>query len=295
MSIEEKKRLIEPDHEKLSIRKQCGLLKLSRSNLYYEPVKVSEETLQIMNHIDEIFTEIPFYGSRKIMEALRRKGWNIGRERVSSLMRKMGLVAIYPKINLSKPHPKHKIYPYLLTDIDIVRPNQVWSADITYIRLRQGFLYLVAIIDWFSRYVLSWRLSNSLEVYFCIEALEEALKKGSPDIFNTDQGSQFTSNDWTEILSGNGIKISMDSRGRVFDNIFAERLWRSVKYEEVYIKGYQVTDDARNGLGNYFPFYNNRRYHQSLGYKTPYEVHYKISTKTSPFLEKNNKEKERYL
>ena len=218
--------------------------------------------------------QIPFFGSRKIPEALRRESYTIGREKVQSLMRRMGLVAIYPKPNLSKKHPEHKTYPYLLTNIDIVRPNQVWSTDITYIRLKQGFLYLAAIIDWFSRYVLSWRLSNSLEVSFCIEALEEALKNGSPDIFNTDQGSQFTGNDWTGVLLSNGIKISMDGRGRAFDNIFTERLWRSVKYEEVYIKGYQVYDDAGDGLGNYFPFYNNRRYHQSLGYKTPYEVHY---------------------
>ena len=269
--------MIEPDHEKLSIRRQCELLKLHRSNLYYEPVEVSEETLQIMNHIDEVWTEIPFYGSRKIMEALRRKGWDIGIEKVRSLMRKMGIKAIYPRAkSLSKRHPNHKIYPYLLNHMDITHPNQVWSADITYIRLRQGFLYLVAIIDWFSRYVLSWRLSNSLEIYFCIEALEEALEKGSPDIFNTDQGSQFTSDGWTRVLSSNGIKISMDGRGRVFDNIFTERLWRSVKYEEVYIKGYQVYGDARDGLSSYFPFYNNRRYHQSLEYKTPYEVHYGV-------------------
>lgn len=229
-----------------------------------------------MKYIDKIFTEYPFYGSRRIRKALRRQGWLVGRERVQSLMRKMGLRAIYPKANLSKKHPNHKIYPYLLADVDITRPNQVWSADITYIRLRQGFLYLVAIIDWFSRYVLSWRLSNSLEAYFCIEALEEALGKGCPDIFNTDQGSQFTSDDFTGILLSKGIAISMDGRGRVFDNIFTERLWRSVKYEEVYIKGYQVYGDARKGLGNYFPFYNNYRYHQSLGYKTPYEVHYGI-------------------
>ncbi|MEW6609898.1 MAG: IS3 family transposase [bacterium] len=271
---EDKKRLIEPEDEQLSIRRQCELLGLHRSNLYYEPVKVSEETLKIMNRIDEIFTEAPFYGSRKIKEALRREGYHIGRERVCTLMKKMGLYAIYPKSNLSKPHSQHKIYPYLLKGMDITHPNQVWSADITYIRLRQGFLYLVAIIDWFSRYVLSWRLSNCLDVYFCVEALEEALKKGSPDIFNTDQGSQFTSNDFTGILLNNGIKVSMDGRGRVFDNIFTERLWRSVKYEEVYIKGYQGYDDARDGLGGYFPFYNNSRYHQSLGYKTPYEVHY---------------------
>jgi putative transposase len=265
--------LIEPCHKELSIRRQCELLKLTRSNLYYEPVKVSEETLRIMNRIDEIFTEIPFYGSRKIGEALRREGYIIGRERIQSLMRQMGLRAIYPKVKLSKKHPDHRIYPYLLGNLDISRPNQVWCADITYIRLKQGFLYLVAIMDWFSRYVLSWRLSNSLDVSFCTEALEDALGKGRPDIFNTDQGSQFTSDDFTGILLSNEIAISMDGRGRVFDNIFVERLWRSVKYEEVYIKGYQVYRDAKEGLGAYFPFYNNSRYHQSLDYKTPYEVY----------------------
>ena len=265
--------MIEPCHKELSIRRQCELLKLTRSNLYYEPVKVSEETLRIMNRIDEIFTEIPFYGSRKIGEALRREGYIIGRERIQSLMRQMGLRAIYPKVKLSKKHPDHRIYPYLLGNLDISRPNQVWCADITYIRLKQGFLYLVAIMDWFSRYVLSWRLSNSLDVSFCTEALEDALGKGRPDIFNTDQGSQFTSDDFTGILLSNEIAISMDGRGRVFDNIFVERLWRSVKYEEVYIKGYQVYGDAKEGLGAYFPFYNNSRYHQSLDYKTPYEVY----------------------
>ena len=266
--------MIEPCHKELSIRRQCELLKLTRSNLYYEPVKVSEETLRIMNRIDEIFTEIPFYGSRKIGEALRREGYIIGRERIQSLMRQMGLQAIYPKVKLSKKHPDHRIYPYLLGNLDISRPNQVWCADITYIRLKQGFLYLVAIMDWFSRYVLSWRLSNSLDVSFCTEALEDALGKGRPDIFNTDQGSQFTSDDFTGILLSNEIAISMDGRGRVFDNIFVERLWRSVKYEEVYIKGYQIYRDAKEGLGAYFPLYNNHRYHQSLAYRTPYEVHY---------------------
>ena len=274
MSVDEKRRLIEPDHEVLSIRRQCELLRLYRANVYYKPGEVSDETLLIMNCIDEVFTESPFYGSRKIQEALRRCGWAVGRQRVQVLMRQMGLRAIYPKGTLSKRHPEHTTYPYLLKELAIVRPNQVWAADITYIRLRQGFLYLVAILDWFSRYVLSWRLSNSLEAYFCIEALEEALGQGRPDIFNTDQGSQFTSKDFTGILLNKGIRISMDSRGRVFDNIFTERLWRSVKYEEVYIKGYQIYRDAREGLGNYFLFYNNRRYHQSLGYKTPYEAHY---------------------
>jgi putative transposase len=275
LSVEEKKKLIvSAGQEELSIRKQCELLQLHRANLYYAPVKPSEETLRIMHRIDEIFTESPFFGSRKILEGLQREGFSIGRERVQSLMRKMGLIAIYPKPNLSKKHPEHKVYPYLLTNVKIVRPHQVWSTDITYIRLRPGFLYLVAIMDWFSRYVLSWRLSNSLDVSFCLEALEEALEQGCPDIFNTDQGSQFTSNEFTGILLSKGIRISMDGRGRAFDNIFTERLWRSVKYEEVYIKDYQAYRDARDGLSNYFTFYNNRRYHQSLGYKTPSEIHY---------------------
>jgi putative transposase len=274
LSVEDKKKLIGAEDEKLSIRKQCDLLQLHRANLYYEPVRVSKETLRIMHRIDEIFTESPFFGSRKILEGLRREGFCIGREKVQSLMRKMGLIAIYPKPNLSKRHPEHKKYPYLLANVKITRPHQVWSSDITYIRLRPGFLYLVAVMDWYSRYVLSWRLSNSLDVSFCLEALEEALEQGCPDIFNTDQGSQFTSNDFIGILLSKGIRISMDGRGRVFDNIFTERLWRSVKYEEVYIKDYQAYRDAREGLGNYFTFYNNRRYHQSLGYKTPSEIHY---------------------
>jgi len=227
-----------------------------------------------MHRIDEIFTECPFYGSRKIHEALRREGFKIGRVRVQVLMRKMGLRAIYPGVKLSKKHPEHKIYPYLLGGIRVESADQVWGADITYIRLGQGFLYLVAIIDWFSRYVLSWRLSNSLDVTFCTEALKDALERGCPEVFNSDQGSQFTSSDFTGILLRSGIEISMDGRGRVFDNIFTERLWRSVKYEEVYIKDYRVYKDAREGLKNYFLFYNNRRYHQSLGYKTPDEVYY---------------------
>jgi putative transposase len=227
-----------------------------------------------MRRIDEIFTECPFYGSRKIREGLRRKGIEIGRERVQAFMRQMGLRAIYPRVKTSRKHPGHKIYPYLLNDMKLTSPDQVWSTDITYIRLRQGFLYLVAIIGWYSRYVLSWRLSNSLDVSFCTEALQGALERGCPKIFNSDQGSQFTSNEFTGILLSNGIEISMDGRGRVFDNIVTERLWRSVKYEEVYIKNYQVYKDTREGLSSYFLFYNNRRYHQSLGYRTPVEVHY---------------------
>ena len=274
MSVKEKRALIDFSHNEISVRRQCDLLDLHRSNLYYKPAMVSPESLGTMNRIDEIFTESPFYGSRRIREALRREGWIIGRERVQSLMRKMGLRAIYPKPRLSKKDADHCKYPYLLRNVTIVRPAQVWSTDITYIRLQRGFLYLVAILDWFSRYVLSWRLSNSLDASFCIEALEEALEKGCPDIFNSDQGSQFTSDDFTGILRGKGVAISMDGRGRAFDNIFTERLWRTVKYEEVYIKGYQIPADAQAGLGEYFPFYNDRRYHQALAYKTPHEVHY---------------------
>jgi len=260
----------------LSIRRQCELIDLHRANLYYEPVMVSDQTLREMNRIDEIYTKYPFYGSRRIAVTLKGEGWSIGRERVQTLMRKMRITAIYPKPKLSKRDSEHIIYPYLLTNINIVRPNQVWSSDITYIRLRQGFLYLVAIIDWYSRYVLTWKLSNTLEIGFCIEALEEALEIGCPEIFNTDQGSQFTSKEFTALLKGKEIKISMDSKGRALDNIFIERLWRSVKYEEVYIKSYQAVKDAKEGLGNYFPFYNNERPHQSLEYRTPHEVHHNI-------------------
>ena len=276
MSIDEKRRLIEGDNKELSIRRRCELVGLPRSNWYYEPAAVSDETLRLMHLVDEIFTEYPFYGSRRIREALRREGFGVGRERVQGCMRQMGLRAIYPKGNMSKRHPGHKIYPYLLSDIEITYPDQVWASDITYLRLRQGFVYLVAIIDWYSRYVLSWRISNALDVSFCREALEEALEKGCPEIFNSDQGSQFTSNDFTGILLSKEIAISMDGRGRAFDNIFTERLWRSVKYEEVYLKDYQVCRDAHEGLEAYFSFYNNRRYHQSLEYKTPYEVHYGV-------------------
>lgn len=273
MRINQKKGLVDSGGESLSIRRQCELLGLNRSNLYYEPRPVPQEQLVLMRRIDEIFMEYPFYGSRRITVSLKNEGWLIGRERVRRLMGQMGMIAIYPKPNLSRKHPQHKIYPYLLSGVEIEGPIQVWSADITYIGIRRGFFYLVAIIDWFSRYVLSWRLSNSLEAAFCIEALEEALEKGRPVIFNTDQGSQFTSNDFTGFLLDKGIKVSMDGRGRVFDNIFVERLWRSVKYEEVYLKDYQTGWEAKEGLKNYFDFYNHKRPHQSLSYKTPHEVH----------------------
>jgi len=227
-----------------------------------------------MELIDRQYLKTPFYGSRRMVPYLANSGYHVNRKRVQRLMRLMDIQAIYPKRNLSQKKRDHKIYPYLLNDVKITIPNFVWSTDITYIPLRQGFLYLSAIIDWYSRYVLSWRLSNTLDAVFCIEALEEALEKGHPVIFNTDQGSQFTSKEFTQILLNKNIKISMDGRGRAFDNIFIERLWRTVKYEEIYLKGYETGRDAKEGLGNYFPFYNNERYHQSLEYKTPHEVHY---------------------
>lgn len=274
MPVEEKKVLIDANHTTLSIRRQCELLCLNRSTLYYEPVRVDERTLRLMNRIDEIFTAFPFYGSRRILVTLQEEGWDVGRDKVRSLMRKMGLEAIYPKTNLSKRNQEHKIYPYLLRGLEITGPGHVWSTDITYIRLLKGFVYLVAVIDWYSRYVLSWRISNSLDADFCIEALEEALTKGRPLIFNTDQGSQFTSNEFTGILLDNGIKISMDGKGRALDNVFVERLWRSVKYEKIYLNDYQTVREVKEGMKDYFLFYNTKRPHQSLDYKTPYQVHY---------------------
>ncbi len=231
-------------------------------------------SLSIMEYIDHQHIKIPFFGSRKMVVELRKSGYIVNRKRVQRLMKLMGISAIYPKRSLSQKSKSHKIYPYLLKGIKIDNPNFVWSIDITYIQLRGGFLYLTAILDWYSRYVLSWRLSNTLDVSFCLDALEEALEKGTPVIFNSDQGSQFTSKDFTQVLVDKGIKISMDGRGRVFDNIFVERLWRSVKYEDVYLKGYETCKEVIDGLGHYFPFYNNQRPHQALGYKVPYEIHY---------------------
>jgi putative transposase len=227
-----------------------------------------------MSMIDEQYLKTPFYGSRKMREHLRRLGYPVNRKRIQRLMQLMGIEGICPGLNLSKKAQDHKIYPYLLRNLTVERPNQVWATDITYIRLSRGFLYLVAILDWFSRYVIAWRLSNTLEGSFCLEVLEEALTKDCPDIFNSDQGCQFTRNDFTGILTSRGVKISMDGRKRALDNIFVERLWRTVKYEEVYLRGYQTGEDAFKGLGRYFPFYNNERCHQSLDYKTPAEVYF---------------------
>jgi len=242
--------------------------------LYYEPVGESPANLELMRRMDEQYTLMPYYGSRRMTAWLRRVGHDVNRKRVSRLMRLMGLEAIYPKPDLSKPSPGHKIYPYLLRGVQIVRRDQVWSTDITYIRMRGGFLYLVAIIDWHSRYVLAWELSNTLSMDFCLATLERALRRGCPEIFNTDQGSQFTSEAFTSLLLAAGARISMDGRGRALDNIFIERLWRSVKYEEVYPKDYESVAVALASLAAYFKLYNTERLHQSLGYRTPEEVYF---------------------
>jgi putative transposase len=265
--------MIEPGLESISINQQCGLLGLSRSSYYYKPASESPENLELMRLIDEEYTKHPFYGARRFTAWLKNLGHNVNRKRVTRLMQIMGLEAIYPKKNLSKPSDNHKIYPYLLKDILIDKPNCVWSIDITYIRMVNGFMYLVAIIDWYSRYVLAWRLSNTLDVNFCIETLEEALTIACPDFFNSDQGSQFTSNAFIAVLEKHPIAISMDGKGRAYDNIFVERLWRSVKYEEIYLKDYLDPQEVRDGLEAYFTFYNNERLHQSLNYKTPKSIY----------------------
>jgi len=265
--------MIEAEHPVLSVRRQCDLLGLARSGLYYEPQGESPENLALMRLLDEAYTAWPFYGVRKMTAQLAREGQAVNVKRVRRLMRLMGLETIYPRKRLSVPGEGHKRYPYLLRGVEIVRPDQVWSADITYIRLRRGFLYLAAILDWYSRYVLSWTLSSSLDAAFCVWALEEALARGRPEVFNTDQGVQFTSEGFTGILESRGIAISMDGRGRVFDNIFSERLWRTVKYEEVYLKDYADPREAREGLRAYFRFYDEQRPHQALKYRTPAEVY----------------------
>jgi putative transposase len=274
LSVERRREVVDRSHPSLSMVRQCRLLDISRSGLYYQPKGISEEELTLMKLIDRQYLATPFYGARKIAAWLKSQGHRVNRKRVRRLMQLMGLKAIYRRPRTSKPAPDHKIYPYLLGGMKITRPNQVWAADITYIPMARGFLYMVAIIDWYSRYVLSWRLFNTLDAGFCIEALEEALKKGSPDIFNTDQGGQFTSEAFTGLLDQHGIRISMDGKGSYNDNLFIERLWRTVKYEEVYLKAYQNGRDARISLGNYFRFYNAERPHQSHGYRTPAEVYY---------------------
>jgi putative transposase len=250
------------------------LLGLNRSSLYYEPVPISEKDIILMRLLDEQYTRTPFYGVRKMTTYVQELGFADGKDHIRTLLRKLGLWAIFPKPNLSKPHPENRVYPYLLRDLEVIRPNQVWCADITYIRLAWGFAYLVAVVDWYSRCVLAWRLSNTLEADFCVEALQEAVAKyGAPDVFNTDQGTQFTSQEFIGALTSHSISISMDGRGRCLDNIFVERLWRTVKYENVYLKGYQTIAEARAGLTEYFDFYNMKRYHQSLDNKTPWQVY----------------------
>lgn len=267
--------MIDPKHPKLSIVQQCELVGLSRSTWYYEPVGESAEDLALKALIDRIFTETPYFGSRKITVILRRLGHRINRKRVRRLMREMGLEVIWQKPNTSKPHPENRIYPYLLRRLTIDRPNQVWCTDITYIPMPKGFLFLVAIMDWYSRKVLAWRLSNTMLADFCVEALEEALARcGRPEIFNTDQGSQFTSEAFTGLLHSHGIRISMDGRGQWRDNVFIERLWRSVKYEDVYLKAYESVAQARQSLARYFDFYNARRPHSSLDAQTPDTVYF---------------------
>ena len=263
----------------LSVTRQCELLDIPRSTFYHLPAPVSDADLELMRLIDHCHTELPFYGSRRIVTWLEDEGHTVNRKRVRRLMRTMGIVACYPKRNLSVANQAHRVYPYLLRHLDIQRPNQVWCTDITYIPMARGFVYLVAVMDWYSRKVLSWKLSNTLDSQFCVDALETAIERyGAPEIFNTDQGSQFTSDEFISVLKRNDIQISMDGKGRWLDNVFIERLWRSVKYEEVYLKAYDSVAHARRSLGNYFTFYNVRRRHQTLDRQTPDGVYYQAVT-----------------
>jgi putative transposase len=257
----------------LSVRRQCELLGLCRSSLYYQPAAETGENLRLMRLIDEEYTAHPFSGSRKLTRWLVQQGEAVNRKRVQRLMRLMGLEAIYPKPKLSAGGRGHRIYPYLLRDVSIERPDQVWSTDITYVPLPGGFMYLAAILDWYSRYVLAWRLSNTLDGSFCLDMLDKALSRGKPEVFNTDQGVQFTAEAWTGRLASAEVAISMDGRGRCLDNVFVERLWRTVKYEDVYLRGYETVPQLQRGLGQYFPYYNDERLHQSLGYRTPAAVY----------------------
>ncbi len=275
MSPAEKKQMIRHDHPELSISQQCRLVKLSRSAFYYEPVGIDDETLAVMTAIDKAFTKYPFFGSRQIAAYLRRAGIRVGRHRVRRLMRIMGLEAIYKRPKTSQPHPAHPVYPYLLRNMIIDRPNQVWCADITFVPVRHGFLYLVAIMDWVTRKVLSWRLSNTMHADFCVEALKEAIARfGPPDIMNTDQGSQFTGSAWIMALTEAGVRISMDGRGRCMDNIFIERLWRSLKQEAIYLE--ELTDGfkAHRVIGDWMIFYNTERPHSALERRTPREAYW---------------------
>jgi putative transposase len=273
MSKPDREAKLDREHSQLSIRRQCQLLTLTRSGIYRQRQEPDIEELALMRRIDELYMAHPFLGSRRIAVMLRQQGLAVNRKRVRRLMRAMGLQALGPKPNTSKPAPGHRIFPYLLKGMSITRPNQVWAADITYIPIGKGFLYLVAIMDWASRAILAWRLSNSMETGFCLAALEDALARhGKPEIFNTDQGSQFTSAAFTAALIAAGIRVSMDGRGRYLDNIFIERLWRSLKHEDVYLMGYADGREARAGIGRWIAFYNETRPHQALAYRTPMAV-----------------------
>jgi len=266
--------MIDPGHQRLSIVRQCELVSISRASFYRQPTSETRENLELMRLIDEAFLEAPWYGARQMARHLRRLGWSIGRKRVRRLMRKIGLAPIYQAPRTSEPHPRHKIYPYLLRHLTIDQPNQVWCADITYIPMRRGFLYLVAIMDWASRKVLAWRLSNTMEAEFCVAALEEAMAGyGKPEIFNTDQGSQFTSFAFTNVLRDAGIRISMEGRGRWMDNVFIERLWRSLKYECVFLNAFETGNEAYAGIGRWIGYYNAVRPHSTFGGRTPDEVY----------------------
>jgi putative transposase len=273
MSRGERASMIDRTRSELSIARQCALVGVSRSSFYDRPAAVRAETLSLMREIDEQYLRTPFFGSRRMTAWLRARGHAVNRKRVRRLMRLLGLAAIYQRPRTSRPAPDHKTYPYLLRDLVITRPNQVWCADITYIPMARGFLYLVAVMDWASRYVLAWRLANTLDAAFCVEALEVALLDGvAPEIVNTDQGSQFTAATWIETIEAGGAQVSMDGKGRFTDNIFIERLWRSLKYEEVYLHAYETVADAKAGIGRWIRFYNAERPHQALGYRTPEAV-----------------------
>ena len=279
--MSQRRALLDPEHS-LSLRRQCELLSVSRSGLYYEQVPPDAEELKLMRLIDELHLKHPFFGSRMMTQTLKRQKHLVNRKRVQRLMRLMGLESMAPQPSTSGPTPEHPVYPYLLRGLRIDRINQVWAADITYIPLARGFAYLVAVIDWYSRRVLAWRLSNTMETSFCIEALQEALARfGSPEIFNTDQGAQFTAESFTSALRARGIKISMDGKGRFVDNIFVERLWRSLKYEAVYLNPYDSVADAREGIGRYLAFFNDERPHQALGYQTPSSFYDSLRRRTA--------------
>jgi putative transposase len=265
---------VEPCHPELSIVRQCELLGLARASYYYAPVGPSEEDLELKRLLDEQYLRTPYYGSRRMTAWLKQQGYAVNRKRVVRLMEEMGLLAIYPRRGTSQLAPGHRIYPYLLRGVKVVRVGQVFSTDLTYIRMRRGFVYLCAVMDWYSRYVLSWGVSTTMDQEFCVEALDRALEQAVPEIFNTDQGAQFTSEAFVGRLLAHGVRVSMDGRGRALDNVFIERLWRSVKYEEVYLKEYETVREAIQGLGAYFRFYNSERLHQALDYRTPESLYF---------------------